>query len=83
MLKVEESLLTCVPVEKATKPFDGGVVLCDRWWIVREECVLFFRGVSPQCNANESITLRLRDRLYPGADVRFLPTVYVSQDSRM
>jgi hypothetical protein len=69
-------LLTKIPIEKATKPFDGARVYADKWWIVMDGCVLFYRGRSPQCNANEDIAKRLRDRLYPGAEVHQLAVVF-------
>lgn len=80
MGKVDEKLLTAIPVEKATTPFDGAYVYANRWWIVRDGCVLFFCKFAPQCNPNKEITERLRDRLYPGAEVRFLPVVFAKME---
>lgn len=70
------SRVTCLPVGKAIKPFDGARVICDRWWIVQDEHLLFFRGFSPQCNAIKEIAERIAKKLYPEADVRFFETVY-------
>ena len=71
--------LTRIPVEEAITPRNGMVVMCDRWWIVLDGCLLFFKGFAPQCNAVEKIAKSIRDRLYPDADVRFLPLVFVKQ----
>jgi len=75
-MKVNEKLLTKVPIEKATTLFDGARVYANYWWVVRDGCILFFRKFAPQCNKNREITERLRDKLYPGADVQFLPVVF-------
>lgn len=69
---------TRIPVEKAMKPFDGARVLTNRWWVVVDECLLFYRGFSPQCNAIESITKRLA-AIHPSGEVRFLETAYVKE----
>ena len=69
-----------VPIEKAVKPKDGYVVMADRWWIVVDECILFYRGYAPQCNDVKAITESIRDRMYPGAEVRFLPMVFRAQE---
>ena len=74
-----EKHMTRVPIDKAVKPFDGAYVYCDRWWTVENDCILFYRG-SPQCNADRRIAESFRDRMYPGADVRLLPVVYMPNE---
>lgn len=50
------------------------------YWIVEDDCVMFFKKFSPQCNPNEAVSLNIRDRLYPKASVLFIPVAYVEQD---
>lgn len=63
------------PISRVTIPFDGATVMTDRWWVVEDERVLFW-GHSPQCNSIESIARYIQKRLYPEAEVRFIPAVY-------
>ncbi len=49
-----------------------------RWWIIDEnENVLFYNGYSPQCNINQMMVESLRDKLYPGLEVRFIDVAYI------
>lgn len=68
---------TKVPLEKALKPFDNALVLTDRWWVVVDNCILFYRGYSPQCNSQKEITELSMRRLYPKAEAVYFPVIYV------
>ena len=68
---------TKLPVSRVTIPFNEARVLTNSYWIVVDECVLMYKGRSPQCNMNKEIAERVRDRLYPDAEVRFIPLVYL------
>jgi hypothetical protein len=66
-----------LPLSRVTTPADGDIVYTNRWWIVYDGNVLFFRTyTSPQCNVNKSIVLRLAERV-EGAEVVFLPLAYL------
>lgn len=68
---------TQIPLEKVLVPKDGDRVYENRWWIIKDECVLLYRGRAPQCNANKSISVRIRDKIYPGCDVRYFETIFL------
>lgn len=67
---------TRISLDKFTTPEAGDVVMTDRWWIVVDGDVLFFEGRAPQCNSRQDIAEHLRDKLYPGADVKYIPVGY-------
>lgn len=71
-----------IKVEEAILPKDGWTVLTNRWWIVKDECVMLFKGWSPQCNSEKKISESIRDKIYPGAVVRFLEAVFVPPSQR-
>lgn len=65
-----------VSITEVTTPGEGRVCLLNRWWIVTDqEEVLFFRGFSPQCNHDRSITERLNK--IPNTTVRFIEVAYM------
>lgn len=84
---MKKSDMNLIPVAQATTPKDG-LVHChvDCWWIVIDECLVFYkpprwRGAgTPQCNANEEITRKIGAKLYPGAEVRKIPVVYIEAE---
>ncbi len=71
-----------VPVEKILTPFDGAEVCMNWWWIVLDGCVLFYRGFAAQRNKDKELTESIRDKLYPGAEVRFIPVAYLDSRER-
>lgn len=68
---------TKLPVSRVIIPFNGARVYTDSYWIIVDECILLYKGHSVQCNVNKEIADKIRDRLYPGKEVRFLPLVYL------
>jgi hypothetical protein len=69
-----------IPIEKATAtPTNGGTyeLLVNRYWQVVDGCILLFRGFSPQCNENKSITERLSGGV---GDVMFLERVWLHHE---
>lgn len=74
----EQSIDKCekIPVSKAIVPFTGSQVWVDYYWVVVDECLLFYKKTAPQCNSNKELTEKVRDKLYPGAEVRKIPLVY-------
>ena len=74
----EQSIDKCekIPISKAIVPFTGAQVWVDYYWVVVDECLLFYKKTAPQCNSNKGLTEKVRDSLYPGAEVRKIPLVY-------
>ena len=77
MGNINRKLLTKIPLEKALKPFDGASVMLNRFWIIEDECILFYNKYSAQCNSDSTIAESIRKRIYPDARILFLPVVYV------
>lgn len=69
---------TRVPLASLIQPRDGWVCHLNSWWTITERGeVLFFRGLSAQCNDSEATARHLQKRLYPGLDVRLVPVAYL------
>jgi hypothetical protein len=74
--------ILAVPLDALTTPCNGDT-MTDRYWVVRDGCVLFWqgygnkRGWSAQCNHDERITEKVLAKLYPGASIEFVPVAYV------
>jgi hypothetical protein len=50
----------------------------DHYWIVtKDDEVLIYRDFSPQCNMSETLTTKLRDKIYPDCDVKQIPVIYL------
>lgn len=81
----DDPRITYVSIEEATKPTDGLIEhLRDRWWSVHPtKGIIFYvgagkgKGFWPQCNSNEAIARQLQEKLYPWAEVRFMPSVFI------
>jgi hypothetical protein len=80
-----------LPEDKATTPPTSGYfqALSNRWWVSHPEKGLAFfwmrgdKGLgSPQCNINESISIKIGVNSIEGAQVKFIPVVYVPIDLR-
>lgn len=70
-----------VPLEKLKTPRGGAICYTDTWWIVTpDNCVLFFRGFSPQCNSNEAVAKYLRERLHPTCTVEKIEVAYLDHN---
>lgn len=83
---IEDSRLVFLPVETASEPKDGLPQRClkDYWWIFEPtRGILFYRQtakskhLSPQCNSNRVIAEQIRSRLYPWAEIKQVPKVFV------
>jgi len=74
-----DSRLSFIPVD-AESPEGEVIHRKNRWWIVHpEKGLLIWRGFSAQCNSDKRIAESLRDRLYPWAEVRFIPSVFTRE----
>lgn len=80
MIDPNDGRLTYVPIEKATTPPVGLIRhIKDSWHAVHpERGLLLFRGVALQNNQNRAVAERLFADLYPWAEVRQIPHVYLS-----
>ena len=80
-MAVDMNKITKVTIEKATTPFNGAMVMTNRYWIVIDDCILFFgKNKSPQCNSDQRLAEYINKRLYPEASVKFLPVVYIEHN---
>jgi len=79
MIEATDARLSFVPIEKATKPQSGmHMIYCDYWWIVHPKKGLIFYGKhAPQCNFSKEAIEGVRLRLYPWAEVKMVPVVFV------
>lgn len=70
-----------ISLEEVTTPKEGYECMVDRWWEVRDDCVLGYKlyGLkskdrpSPQCNPNKKVTEQL---IHDGSKAIFLPVAY-------
>jgi hypothetical protein len=70
----ERSAYRAVPLSELSTPRSGPLdCWLNRYWCVCDEGALFFRGLSPQCNADR----RVVERLCPAwARVEFIPVAF-------
>jgi hypothetical protein len=68
-IKVPVSTVTTEPTKEGCYE-----LLTDRYWQVVDGCVLLYKGFSPQCNSNESISKRL---VGDTGEVQFLKRVWL------
>lgn len=72
---------TKVPLEKLKTPKAGRLCYGPSWWTVTDDnCVLFYKRFSPQCNADRRCAESIRDRLYPGLRVEFVEMAFIEHD---
>ena len=65
-----------VPVSEIITPKAGRICYGGSWWQVTEnDEVLFYKGISPQCNMNKSIVERLKGPLCK--EVRWIEMTYL------
>ncbi len=67
---------TKFPIVKSMEIKSGpSMVYDDHYWVIEDECLLFFRGYSPQCNKIKGVA----EQLSFGKEVRLLPRVFIPQ----
>ena len=71
-----------LPLDKATaEPGDGfWEIYANRWWSHEPGKGLLFYRKSPQCNQFEHIARSVAERCHPGAEVIFVPRVYLKHN---
>lgn len=74
-----------VPIENILSPLTNGgcnfTILKNRYWnVTKDNCVLFFKGYSPQCNINKSIVERNcpKNTGVKLIDLAYIPTKHYS-----
>ncbi len=73
----DDKALRFVPIEKATIPPSGLIEhFKECFWCVHPEKGIVFWKRSPQCNTNKLSATRIRDHMYPWAEVHFLSSVF-------
>lgn len=75
----DDPKLSYVKIETASQPISGlNECIKDSWWMHHPERGLIFydKQMSPQCNKNKLISEMVQKRLYPWADIVFVPFVY-------
>ena len=82
MTAIDRRQISYLPLDKATaEPGDGfWYVMADRWWSYEPDKGLLFFRKSAQCNQHESIARSITAQCHPGAEVIFVPRVYVKHD---
>ena len=65
-----------IPIDIATTP-RSGACLADRWWVVVDESVILWRGISPQCNHDRRIAEHVGNLIHPGSEVRHISAVFL------
>jgi len=72
---------TLVPITEAIKPKDGPQwCYKDRYWAVKDECIMFFKGFAPQCNGDKKIAESINQRIHPDCETRFIPVIFRKAD---
>lgn len=81
---IDRKKFKCVKIDKATTPSEGIFrVICDAWWqVTPDNEVMFYRGHSPQCNQQKTISESIRDRIHKTCSVRQIAVVFVPIDPR-
>lgn len=84
MVEVDDKNISFVPFAKATDAPKGFIRhIKDCWWAVHPERGLILwdgRIKAPQFNQNRDVVESLIPRLYPWAEARFMPSVFLPAD---
>jgi len=66
-----------VPIDRLKTPFEGAVVMLNRYWLKTEDSEVLFFGSShaPQCNADLDVALVMASKR--GLGVEKIPVAYV------
>ena len=74
--------LSFIPLEEALTPPEGIVYhRVNRWWVVHPtKGLVIWRRFSAQCNSDKRCIEHIRDRLYPWAEIHFMPSVFTREE---
>lgn len=73
------NLVFCPDIET---PINHSTVFVDYWWCFHpDKGAIFFklygRNYSPQCNQSQELAEAILKKLYPWAEIRFIPLAFV------
>jgi hypothetical protein len=68
-----------IKISELNYPKDGMFsIYADYWWVVTtDEELMFYKGMSPQCNASKRIVETIRNTQYPECEVRQIQFVFM------
>ena len=65
-----------IPIEEAIIPKNNYTVYVDKYWVIDDNCILFWGDFAPQCNSDKELCAIVRDKIYPDCEIRQLKVVY-------
>ncbi len=72
-----------IPLEELETPKTGYQAMVGYFWVIKDGCAMAYcrfgnkeNTGSPQCNMNETIAKRLKEKLYPDAEVVQVPVAF-------
>lgn len=74
------NLFESYPISELLEPFDGSKVYLNRYWVVKDNCVLkFIRTQAWQCNAHDAIVKSIMEDnpIYEDCSVVFFQYLYL------
>lgn len=74
--------ITFLPIEEAIIPKNFKEYYVDYWFVVINENILLYKDYSPQCNLDKAVVDVMVEKLYPGAEARQIPLIFVPKDPR-
>lgn len=82
MITEDDKQLVFVPLEEASTP-PGGIIEClkDNFWLYKEgKGILYWKdkyNSYPQCNINRAVVENIKNRMYPWAEIIYVPVVFM------
>ena len=69
-----------IPISEIEFPACGYVCYPESYWLITDDnCVIFYNGISPQCNTNYKIAKMISDK-GTKLEVKLLPIVYLKNE---
>lgn len=70
-----------VPLDEIKTPRVGKICYGASYWSVTEDnCVLFYRGHSPQCNNNEYCAESIRKKIHPTCRLEYIEMAFIDHN---
>jgi len=77
-----EKNLSFIELSELEKPKDGDCIVNSWWAVCPRRGALVYRETSFQCNKDENVTRMLTEKIWPWAEVKFIPTAFVGYRPR-
>jgi len=75
MSEPKESNYKKYPIKKALSPVNGLFYnYTNRYWLVKDDCLLFYKGTSPQCNTNRTIVEKINKSRF---SIQYFESVFI------